>query len=300
MMEMHFFKRTRQVEISSPKERKEATAQDLFYFLFEICAWSQACPLVHRGGQEGEGAIYLLFRNFAFSGDDFWQIFGPYFSMINSRWRLDAFGTSCSSQETVWFNLEEKDGHCYGVQNTVSGDEAELISSLCLRVGCSFPEQGDALEDLMKSADWKKGILVADWKYHEFFEKEEIENHWENSRFCYASLVEDALPGDFLHALTFRQKTALWAGFLKDGFDYKEFEWLYGMISEDAVENRIEWELALHTAMEELGYTIEVSEHEFELYDAKFRRKYLNFNSRQYAQMALLKILFPVIRADRK
>lgn len=99
---------------------------------------------------------------------------------------------------------------------------------------------------------------------------------------------------DYLHALNFTQKVTLWTGFLKDGFDYKEFEWLYQMISERTVENRIEWELALHAAMKNLKYTIQVSEHEFRLFDVQWKRRYLNFNSQQYAEMALLKILFPV------
>ena len=68
----------------------------------------------------------------------------------------------------------------------------------------------------------------------------------------------------------------------------------YLRISERAVENRVEWELALHIAMQNLRYTIRVSERGFELYDAQSERKYFNFNSRQYAQMAFLKILFPV------
>ena len=50
----------------------------------------------------------------------------------------------------------------------------------------------------------------------------------------------------------------------------------------------------LYTAMQDLGFAMQVSEHEFKLYDAQSERKYLNFNSRQYAQMALLKILFPI------
>ena len=133
-----------------------------------------------------------------------------------------------------------------------------------------------------------------DWKYHQFFEKENIENHWENSCFCYGCLFEEVEPSDYLHALTLEQKVTLWTGFLENGFDYKEFEWLYLRISERAVENRVEWELALHIAMQNLRYTIRVSERGFELYDAQSERKYFNFNSRQYAQMAFLKILFPV------
>ncbi len=294
MMEMHFFKRADEIEIPSMEEEKKVVALDLFNFLFEISDWAQACPLVYRRGQENEKTIYLLFRNFAFTGDDFWQTFGPYFSIVNSRWKMDVFGTSYPSQETVWLTVEQRDECCYGVQNTVSGEKVETIYSLCLRVDCGSSGQSEVLEMLLQSADWRRGILVAEWKYHEFFIKENIENHWENSCFCYGSVLEEVTSSDYLYALNFTQKVALWTGFLRDGFDYKEFEWLYKMISEQTMENRIEWELALHSAMRNLKYTIQISEHEFKLYDAQLKRRYLNFNSRQYAEMAMLKILFPV------
>lgn len=293
MMEMHSFKRTDQVEISLMEEKKEAAVKDLLDFLFAIGEWAQSCPHVYRCGQE-EKKVYLLFRNFAFVGEDFWQTFGPYYSLVNCRWKMDVFGTSYPSQETVWLTIEHRDESYYGVQNTVSGKKVETIQDLCLRIDCGSSLQAEILEELLQSADWTTGILVVDWKYHEFFIKEHIVNHWENSCFCYGSVLAEVSSSDCLHALNFAQKVTLWTGFLKDGFDYKEFEWLYKMISEQTVENRIEWELALHSAMQNLKYTIQVSEHEFELYDARLKRRYLNFNNRRYAEMALLKILFPV------
>lgn len=294
MKEMHFFKRTDQTEIPCGEERKAATAQDLFEFLFAISEWTQTYPLVYRCGPEKEKVIYLLFGDFAFAGEDFWQTFGAYFSFLNSRWKMDVFGTSYPSQETVWLTMEQRVGCCYGVQNTVSGESVETIHSLCLRVDGGSSDQAEILEILLQSADWRSGVLVADWKYHEFLGKEDIKNHWENSCFCYGSVLEEVSSDDCLYALNFLQKVTLWTGFLQEGFDYKEFEWLYQMISQRTLENRVEWELALHAAMRNLKYTIQVSEHEFQLYDARSERRYLNFNSRQYAEMAMLKILFPV------
>ncbi len=180
------------------------------------------------------------------------------------------------------------------VQNTISGKTVDTIDSLCLRIDCNSVKLAHILQILFQSVDWRKGIIVTDWKYYNFFVEEKIEHHWENSCFCYGSVSNNTLPEDYVQALKFTQKVTLWIGFLRDGFDYKEFEWLYMLISENAVENRIEWELALHTAMHNLGYTIQVLQHEFELYDVQSQRKYFNFNSRQYAQMALLKILFPI------
>ncbi len=293
MMEMHFFKKAEQVEISFSNDQ-EASVQDFFCFLSEISEWSQSCPLIYRSGQENREILYVMFRDFIFIGDDFWQIFGDDFCFINSRWKLDIFGNAYSSQETVWMSLEKQKGHYYRVQNTVSGKKADRIHALCLRIHCNSSELANMLDTLLQSIHWEKGIIAAEWNYHKFFEKEKIKNYYENSYFCYGSIFENMASKDYLQALTFDQKVELWTGYLKDRFDYKEFEWLYMMISERIVENRIEWELALHTAMKNLGYTMLVSEHEFELYNARSERQYFSFNSRQYAQMSLLKILFPV------
>ena len=75
---------------------------------------------------------------------------------------------------------------------------------------------------------------------------------------------------------------------------YAEFEWLYDAISEGVVSNRMEWELSLHTAMENLKYSIQVSPHDFEFYDGQGSRRYYSFNSTSYAERAFLKILFPL------
>lgn len=92
----------------------------------------------------------------------------------------------------------------------------------------------------------------------------------------------------------FYTKVELWLSFLKDALHYVEFEWLYQEILSDTLDNRTEWELALYTAMKQLGYTVQVAEHGFELYDGAGKRCYFNFDSREYAQRAFLKMLFPV------
>ena len=55
-----------------------------------------------------------------------------------------------------------------------------------------------------------------------------------------------------------------------------------------------EYLVLLHTAMENLKYSIQVSPHDFELYDGQGSRRYYSFNSTSYAERAFLKILFPL------
>ncbi len=97
MMEMHSFKKTPQVVSLLPEKQAEVTAKELFCFLSELCEWSQSCPLVYRGGLDRGKVIYLLFRDFAFSGDDFWQTFGQYFYVI----KLPDGNWMCLEQPTL-------------------------------------------------------------------------------------------------------------------------------------------------------------------------------------------------------
>ena len=50
---------------------------------------------------------------------------------------------------------------------------------------------------------------------------------------------------DALEALSARQKEALWRGFLQDGTQPMEFQWLWDAYREGAVGSLLEWELTL-------------------------------------------------------
>lgn len=99
---------------------------------------------------------------------------------------------------------------------------------------------------------------------------------------------------DCVQALDFQQKKTLWSVFLRDRFDYAEFEWVYQLICQNRLNDRVEWELSLHAALQDQGYTVNVAGLEFELYDGQKRPCYFNFDNHQYAQRALLKIMFPL------
>ena len=99
---------------------------------------------------------------------------------------------------------------------------------------------------------------------------------------------------DCVQALDFGQKKTLWSGFLRDRFDYAEFEWVYQLICQNRLNDRVEWELSLHAALQDQGYTVDFAESEFKLYNDQKRPCYFNFDSHQYAQRALLKIMFPL------
>ncbi len=81
---------------------------------------------------------------------------------------------------------------------------------------------------------------------------------------------------------------------MENGVDYTEFEWLYSGILKQNLNDRTEWELAIYVALNQLDYTLKISELEFELYDGEGERRYFSFDSEQNAQRVFLKLLFPL------
>ena len=81
--------------------------------------------------------------------------------------------------------------------------------------------------------------------------------------------------------LSFPQKVGLWLQFLENGIDYEEFAWLYDRISAQELHGRIEWELAVYAALNQLEYALKISKSVFELYDGGGERRYFSFNSEQ-------------------
>lgn len=294
MMEMHSFLTAKQMDIPSPDCEENISVRDLFEFLYQISEWIQTSPWAYRHGGVENSTVYVWFDDVAFAEDDFWQMFGEYLVLLRTRWKIDIFGTAGMSQETVWLTLQKENNHVYAVQKTLSGYPVDTIESLCLRIQCLSSEQSEILYALVAATNWKNGIVTLDWKYGSFLLEENLAMPTQNSCFCYGHICENIDPEDTLQVLTFQQKIILWTGFLKNGFDYTEFEWLYHTISKDVVPNRIEWELSLHTAMQNLKYTIQVSPNDFELYDGHGCRRYFSFNSTSYAERAFLKILFPL------
>ncbi len=294
MMEMHAFQNAKQLEIPSLVGPEKPAAQDLIAFLFDMSAWTKASPQIIVGGQRESDVLYALFRGVAFVELDFWQVFGPELAVLMPRWKIDAFTNADSTQESVWLALEKQGAALYGVQKTLSGRASEMMQELCLRIVCESPDQARTLRSLFQSTDWNNGIAALEWEYHAFLEQEKIPTIWQNCCFCYGGILEKLKYSDCVQALDFHQKKALWSGFLRDRFDYAEFEWVYQLICQNHLNDRVEWELSLHAALQDQGYTVDFAESKFKLYNGQKRPCYFNFDSHQYAQRALLKIMFPL------
>lgn len=294
MEEMHYFKESQREEIPVPDFKDNITRKLLLQFLCDLCTWAQATPVTNVGIKKDAHSLYILFRNFAFSEQDFWQTFGGYLIALRPKWKIGIFGTELSSQETAALLLDQQNGKFYAVQKTISGRYADSIRSLCLRIECTDAEDAAMVNLLCQHMDWQRGILVADWDLREAFKQEHIPWLHQSTCYCYGNLSEDQEQQDYLDVLSFPQKVGLWLQFLENRFDYEEFAWLYNRISAQELNDRIEWELAVYAALNQLEYALKISKSEFELYDGSGERRYFSFNSEQNAQRVFLKLLFPL------
>ena len=294
MEEMHYFKESQREEIPVPDFKDNITRKLLLQFLCDLCTWAQATPVTSVGIKKDAHSLYILFRNFAFSEQDFWQTFGGYLIALRPKWKIGIFGTELSSQETAALLLDQQKGKFYAVQKTISGRYADSIRSLCLRIECTNTEDAAMVNLLCQHMDWQSGILVADWDLREACKQEHIPWLHQSTCYCYGNLSEDQEQQDYLDVLSFPQKVGLWLQFLENGIDYEEFTWLYDRISAQELNGRIEWELAVYAALNQLEYALKISKSEFELYDGSGERRYFSFNSEQNAQRVFLKLLFPL------
>lgn len=107
-----------------------------------------------------------------------------------------------------------------------------------------------------------------DWKDADFLREHKLILAPESrSFFCYAGIEPAGSARDRLLSLDFSQKIALWIAFLQDGFEPEEFEWLAQEIEDGTIANRMEWELALREAMDQLHFRLVNKEKTFQLYD---------------------------------
>ena len=61
----------------------------------------------------------------------------------------------------------------------------------------------------------------------------------------------------------------MWNAFLGDGFAPIEFDWLADEISENSISDRMEWELVLREAMEQLHFRVVNQEKSCLLYTSR-------------------------------
>ena len=118
------------------------------------------------------------------------------------------------------------------------------------------------------------------------------------SRYAYLAWEEDAGVLDALEALTARQKEALWRGFLQDGTQPMEFQWLWDAYREGAVDSLLEWELTLQLTLEALGFAVVNGAGRFTVTGPDGSARSFDLIRGGPAEKLFLKILFPLDKRE--
>lgn len=271
-------------------------AKELMYMLSEVNGWLEgALPYVQSTLSKHAVSVYVIYRNVTFSPDDFLEQFGVYMARINSVWAICAYGTA-KNHESVKLMAVAQKKDVQLIKQSISGKCSDTLNTLCFQIDCFDNETAQRLARLLYSLNCETNISAqSHWQDAEFLKEQRVFVKTDpQGMFCYAAADEGHTTGDLLFSLEFEQKTLLWTAFLKDKFDPAEFEWLTDEISSGTLDNRLEWELALLNALEQLGFNITNGEKTFELYDAGGKRLYFGADGGKAAERAFLKILFPL------
>ena len=103
---------------------------------------------------------------------------------------------------------------------------------------------------------------------------------------------------DALEALSARQKEALWRGFLQDGTQPMEFQWLWDAYREGAVGSLLEWELTLRLTLEALVFAVVNGAGRFTVTGPDGSARSFDLIRGGPAEKLFLKILFPLDKRE--
>lgn len=289
---LHPYREAAKTQISLPAfPLQEAPGRTFFSMLCDINHWLAESPCVY-GSAHGT-SLYILYKNVAYLIDDFWEAFSLPMAAVGHTWPVCVFGTA-QNQETVQLSAEAVEKQIQLIQRSISGQKNDELESLCIQVDLREIPTKEIFLRFLDAVDWQSNIAPMDWKDSGFLRSQELIAANARGLFCYAGLELSPSSDSCLSSLRFSQKIALWNSFLQDSFEPIEFEWLAGEITENSIDNRMEWELALTESMAGLGFRIVNQENSFELFDGQGCRLYFGSDCRRAAERALLKLLFPL------
>ncbi|EHR35647.1 hypothetical protein [Helcococcus kunzii] len=294
MKGMHYFVESKREKLNLVNRNIEIDDKYFLEFLFDISKWTKCVPLIYTGIKSEDKIFYVLFREIVFFEYEFWDEFNLALAELHDKYKIDIFGTELYNQETVHLFLDKKDDNFFVVQKNVSGKYVDTIYTLCLRIELESSEHENKLFQLSQKIDWENGLILINRKLRNEINDFTITSFYNNSYFLYSYLYAKPTEEEYFNLINFENKIELWRAFLKTEYDYEEFKWLFNRIIDRKLENRIEWELALYNALDKEGYSLNLLESRFELYNNKGERCYFNMNSNSYAQKAFLKLLFPL------
>ncbi len=187
MKELHVYQPANCIQLDSLAVNP--TVRMLLTVLYELQHWLKAAPIVSRDTENGS-TVCLLFRDCACTGEDLCQMFGSALADLSPRWKADLYGTEPCSQETVWYRFAREEAQCWVRESTLSGRQAETIQSLCLCLTCGSSHEAEAVQQLLRAMDWKRGLAAVEWKCGDSLGGESGRELPEPGLYCYESIFE--------------------------------------------------------------------------------------------------------------
>lgn len=291
---LHPYKEAARLRVSRPANIvKSRPGRELIVLLADINRWLGDEKPAVQGSCQGK-SLYVLYRRAAFLIDDFWELFGLALANVGCTWPIHVYGTA-PNQETVRLSAVREGDSAELIQESISGESAEALTMLCLQIDCADSDTVRELVHFLSVMDWERHIAALNWQEADFVRGQGLLlEGYSRGFFCYAGFSPEATAGDCLLALSFVQKITLWSAFLREGLEPVEFEWVADGMAREELADRMEWELALREAMEQLHFRIVNEEKTFRIYDGAGRRVYYGADGRRAAEWVLLKILFPL------
>lgn len=280
--------------VQDSKEKESVPCRDFltliigFYKNFEIEGTPVICSLMKSR------KVNVIFPNTAVDIFVLTSMAEEIMAQINKDWPLYIVGTA-ENGETVYVNVFYDNNKILVKQDSFSGKTTDILTDICFQIVCPDENSTENLMNILNDLNWKTGIIVSKWINLDFLEKNDfIVEKERKGYFCYASIQDDVTTEDYLESLSFLNKVKIWETFLKYGAASLELEWLNNKIYDGGLYNHIEWEIALWKTIELLDFSLVVKENLFQIFDSDGKRLYFSVEHNNFAEKALMKILFPL------
>lgn len=247
----------------------------------------------------GNRMLTVLFRDACLDCRDFSLQYGGAVAALSNRWPVTVYGTA-AQRETVELLLRSREGRggeIEMIQSSVSGQTYDILSGLCLKISCGTPMEAWNLAAILRELRPGCQYAAVSRIHEEFCRRQGMLEAEDGALFCYVAMEEEApSPAERVRNLTISHKIELWRAFLEGGVSSREFDWLLSLYQEGAGAALLEWELALQSVLEELGFSILNEDGRFLVEDGRARRRKFDYAGGSPAEKMFLKILFPIGR----
>ncbi len=237
--------------------------------------------------------LTLLYRDVAYRWQDILDSVGPPAAELSTAAPLRFFGTT-EARETAEITLNTSESGRTLVQlRSVSGRPFDLLQGLGVQMelptGAEAAQMAQVLAVLPRSGAC--GVLPRCCE--EYLASCRLLIPTAGSFFSYLAW-EGAGPRRAICALGFSHKAELWRVFLLDAQQPAEFDWLWDNYYTGEPLFLLEWELALRTVLDDLGFQIERGPAHFQVLDRDGRERRFDFTNGGPAEKLFLKLLFPL------